>query len=138
MKRGGTCGWLMRLQAASPPRSAGLETSARAPIVTTPARRRERIEIDDEISALLQAVQEERSHPDTPDIAARRVRAAAGWDALASARHILVRLASSLRAGLEHGAGYVFSRRYAIIMYVLAGLLAISLGMAVGLLIGRA
>lgn len=104
--------------------------------MTTPARRRERIDLDDEISALLQAVQEERSDPVTPDIPARRVRAASGWHAQATARHILIRLTSALRAGLEQGAGYVFSRRYEIITYVLAGLISISLGMAVGLLFG--
>ena len=102
--------------------------------MSTPARRSERIDLDDEISALLLAVQEERRDPVRPDIAARRVRAASGWHALAGARQTLIRLTSSLRAGLEHGARYVFARRYEIIMYVLAGLTSISLGIAVGLL----
>ena len=100
--------------------------------MTTPARRLERIDLDDEISALVQAVQEERSDPVTPDIAARRVRAASGWHALASARHILFRRTWSLRAGLQNGAGFVFSRRYEIIMYIFAGLISGLLGIALG------
>jgi ABC-type microcin C transport system permease subunit YejE len=105
--------------------------------VTTPARTHERIDLDDEISALVQAVQEELSDPVAPEIAARRGRVASGWHALATARDILIRLTSSLRGELAHGARFFFEWRYEIMFYVLAAIISVLLGIAVGVLLGQ-
>ena len=125
------------VQGVSVRRSPRPETSVRAGLVTARPSKGERIDLDDEIAALLDAVRHELSDTIAVDGRTSPVVVPRRWRGFASVPRALIRLGAALRAALARGFLFAFSRRSEIMAYGVLTLVSVSLGVAVALLLGR-
>jgi hypothetical protein len=123
-------------------RSGAARTSARRGVVRAPAISGERIDLDDEIAALLRAVEEELT--DTVVVGPRRTRrvlVATRWRTFVAGLRVFLGLSRRLRAVLADGAYLLNSKRDEIVanalVVVVVVVVSVSLGVAVALLLAR-